>query len=842
MTAPRRPATFPSFLRFSRTAPMTADRRQARRRPARSRTDRGGFTLIEMLIAVTLVLLMMTLFAQVFGLATETMSMRKGMAANDQKGRLLASRIGQDLDARTVDVVYPFSGAQLAYRPTRLDPSDPTSPITGWGPKFAEFNGNTVYTTPSLTDGTEVWQAVIPEVPEDDRRRGFFSISENDPDDDGDDVISFTTDRTKRAKRADADFSPARGRAAVLPAGDGSAPLAPGQPALDPLTPSGADGEERFAGGALSDASHPSAAYGAAYGNVAAAASAVIGNVDPVGESAYEVVAYFLRDGNLVRKRQLVREPSSDVAITFGGVTKTAHEWMFDDGDADTNPDDWPPAGDSFHRFFDYAAFRRPDVAGPRFHSAQNGLVNKTGGAYFGHDYNGDFLDELRLPVSLGNPYLRDGAGFFGFDVTAASNVRPLGRPREFSTKVAGPSAFFSNAGAARGLSDAEWTLPGASAPAPFLGRYLPQEQSVAAYNLPGREAPNVAGNPLFRPSLVDGNVNSVVPWYASPGARRPADPRRGEEILVANAHSLDVEVFDDAIGDFVDLGHTRTVPAPDLYDVPGGTSGNVTETLQVAGDYHADRLIARNPGGGPAIDLNGDGVPDLDFNGDGNPDPHPFGNRFDTWHPEMNLMGVGYVTDGAGGSFQVAVERPYPPPYRPTRNPLGGDVGVPTRDHDGNLFSPDLSFSGTGLRFLPNARDADLAQSGGRAPITTEAIYRDRGDNDRDVFLDPTTPRFESPGSEGTDDDGLTFGLAPGATRTLSTAGTNEKDFAEGIRTPVPPAGPPLPVLFPDPNEFGAYGSDDEKPLRAVRITVRYYDVQSDRMRQESFRHSLLD
>ena len=855
----RRPQ--PPVLSLPRPAAMTA---AAARRSLTSRA-RAGFTLIEMLIAVTLVLLMMTLFAQVFGLATESMSARKGMAANDQKGRLLADRFAKDFDARTVRRVMPFAGAQLTYQPAFQTAGDPSTPIVGWEPKQAEAEGEFVYTDSALT--TALWEARVPEVPEDTERLGYWTFSENDPDDDGDDVLTFTTDRTRRAKRADADFSPARGRAAVIVAtgagvktlrGGGVVAPVPGQPALDTLSASGAREGEAYGSGAMADVGYSVA--GDPYGDVGAAATAAVAGVDPVGESAYEVVSYFLRDGNLIRKRRLIREPVT---------TAADYTAMFDGPDGDTDPDDWPPVGltaadadgdgraDAVGRFFDYAMYRLPGADGPRFHSAEQGLSNRAGGPNFNSDFDGDGLDELRLPISLGNPYLRDGAGFFAFDVTSTPSVRPLGRPREFARKVAGPSLGFRNAGAAVGLADAEWDLPDNRGPAPFVGRYLGQEESVTAFHLPGRDlfnldaiGGNAAASPTFAPDLTDIGGN-VAPWYAyvSPTTRIPRDPRRGEEILVANVHGLDIEVYDDAIGDFVDLGHSRTVSAPDLFDVDG--DGSVSDALAVAGDYHADRLVAvNNIGPRPAlglsagaIDLNGDGPPDVDYDGDGNPDPHPFGNRFDTWHPEMNLMGVGYVdADGdptTPGSRQVAVVRPYPPPYRVLRNPLGGDVGVPTRNAGGGIAAIDLSFSGTGLRYVANARIADDARLGGRLAATTEAIYNDNdfdGAGSDDVFLDPAVPYFTAPGAEGTDDDGLTFGVTPGTLRTLATTGTNEQDFARGVNA----AGDPR--LFPDPNEYGAYGSDDEKPLRAVRVTVRYYDVQSDRMRQESFRHSLID
>ena len=262
--APRPP------LPARRTAPMPA---AARRRSA--------FTLIEMLIAVTLVLLMMGLFAQIFGLAAETVSTRKGMASNDQKSRLLADRIKKDLDARTMDVVYPFAGAQLTYDLNRVNNADPATPVTGWRPKqaFDEVEGQYVFEDAALS--RPLWEARPARVPDDPARQGYWSFSENDPDDDGDDVLSFTTDRRKRSYRGDADFSPARGRAAVLyPFGalGGSVPLAD-QPATDSYVAVGVGAKASFEESPLANPGHPNA-------GVAAAANAVLGAVAAGGGRA----------------------------------------------------------------------------------------------------------------------------------------------------------------------------------------------------------------------------------------------------------------------------------------------------------------------------------------------------------------------------------------------------------------------------------------------------------------------------------------------------------------------------------------------------------------------------
>ena len=50
---------------------------------------RQAFTLVEMMIAVALVLLMMSLFAEIFSVAIGSMSRSKGVAENDQRARMV---------------------------------------------------------------------------------------------------------------------------------------------------------------------------------------------------------------------------------------------------------------------------------------------------------------------------------------------------------------------------------------------------------------------------------------------------------------------------------------------------------------------------------------------------------------------------------------------------------------------------------------------------------------------------------------------------------------------------------------------------------------------------------
>ena len=53
------------------------------------RFGRSGFTLVEMLVSVALVLLMMSLFASIFSMASGSVSTQRGISNHDQKARAL---------------------------------------------------------------------------------------------------------------------------------------------------------------------------------------------------------------------------------------------------------------------------------------------------------------------------------------------------------------------------------------------------------------------------------------------------------------------------------------------------------------------------------------------------------------------------------------------------------------------------------------------------------------------------------------------------------------------------------------------------------------------------------
>src|SRR5262245_21137 len=90
------------------TAPRSKARLSLRRHLAESRADkRRAYTLVEMLVAVGLSLVLMTLFATIFQMATQAMTVQKGLAANDQKVRLVETLLRNDLNGDMYDKIDP---------------------------------------------------------------------------------------------------------------------------------------------------------------------------------------------------------------------------------------------------------------------------------------------------------------------------------------------------------------------------------------------------------------------------------------------------------------------------------------------------------------------------------------------------------------------------------------------------------------------------------------------------------------------------------------------------------------------------------------------------------------
>ncbi len=137
------------------------------------KSSRRGFTLVEMLVSVALVVMMMVLFAQIFQSATGAMTTQKGIATNDQYSRFAMTILRNDIRMRTFREIVPFT------------PSRKTATF------YSSFN---------------------------EQRSGYWEIDENDPNDPTDDVLQFTVLSTipKKLDASKTELPEFAGRATLL--------------------------------------------------------------------------------------------------------------------------------------------------------------------------------------------------------------------------------------------------------------------------------------------------------------------------------------------------------------------------------------------------------------------------------------------------------------------------------------------------------------------------------------------------------------------------------------------------------------------------------------------------
>ncbi|MEM1061782.1 MAG: prepilin-type N-terminal cleavage/methylation domain-containing protein, partial [Planctomycetota bacterium] len=233
----------------------------------RRRVTRHGFTLVELLVSAALVSLIMLLLSQAFATVSETITTQKGIAANDRRARLLDTTIRGDLNTRTFRDVIPFWPGQDTNFGDPLNPSPPPFDNPRTGQTF-ELN----------------------------RRRGYFSISENDSLDPTDDVLQFTID-VDGATVAEGERTTAlTGRVQELENGE-SATDSDGNGTIDRPIIEGETGNEDDDGAddepyintdqPFFDSGFPVGVSG--------------------GTSTMAEVSYFLREGNLYRSVWLIR-------------------------------------------------------------------------------------------------------------------------------------------------------------------------------------------------------------------------------------------------------------------------------------------------------------------------------------------------------------------------------------------------------------------------------------------------------------------------------------------------------------------------------------------------------
>ena len=696
----------------------------------RSRTirSRAGFTLVEMLMAVTLVLIMMVMFAEVFQIAGGAVTKQRTLADNDQNARTFATIMRADLDKRTFRTLLPFY------------PGEPSNSATS-------FNN----------------------------RRGYFYISANNPADGSDDVLQFTVMSMSTVSLRIADESSYFGKAVQLPA-----------PGSGNLT-------QQFYN-FLQNSNQPDRDDGQVISNGAASSRAA-------------EVSYFMRGGRLYRRVMLLRDPIPDPGVP-------SHLANDPQPKASNGQGYFSTVGGysgNFWSDFDFSAYRTP-----------TGL-NVVGGTPISARFVGlDFLNNLSDPVfpltaidtyrySLGQTWNR-----FGFNSEFSLNSPFNGLPREFSGTNSSAAGFF------------------------FLGRFTQEETSSAAFQYPQSLSPVVSnGNPMDAAPLgnvlrdsedVNGNgvldagedtngngvldfADGVVDGYAG-GARA------GVDLLLSNVHEFRVELWDERVGDFVPAGHTTGV-----------------------GDFHSARQLnpAYHPQGRPAglTNIFDTWSPNFDRNLDNNQlnDPPPY--RPLTYDPTSGLPGANPAA-GAGPS------PPGPTLYwTPGQAYNPGDVVFPSvEDINGNrILDPGedglFGFPADGL--LNTRRDEDAPPFG-----NGDNVFQLAEDSNGNGTRDRTTLPFEPFGSTlcfrcvrtGTASNDPY--LEPQWTTTPGRIVSGNEDLnGNGVLDPGEDIIIPNGVLDLGPDWICEYNA---RPLRAIRITVRFEHPTSQQMKQVTIVHSLRD
>lgn len=378
--------------------------RGAIRRPGHPR--RAGFTLIEMLVSVALVLLMMTLFASIFQLATSAMSTQRSLAENDQRDRLVLNALRNDLGRRTMKLVLPFAANE--------DVTQPEAQLT--------------------------------------LRQGYFYIREGLPDDDTDDILQFTMAVQTGEDQLYGVWGqrdPQTGQVGDLLMfllASGQRRYGAGDDTSTPYTPNNSTNNYGIEG--LAWANQPEFDDGAADVNHAA--------ISPRAE-----VSYFLRNGTLYRRVLLIRQPASPAGATNGDPQ--------DDQDGALNTEIFEAGGlngvfENFYSDADFSAYYAPLfnnsgnwIGGKlKFHGAASldnsgggGLVSLGNPKYrFGHSVFTGLPRELadNGPAANSNYFIGRFTQAETSSVPASDPSRGFGYPGRISSNAPSPYDLPGNA------------------------------------------------------------------------------------------------------------------------------------------------------------------------------------------------------------------------------------------------------------------------------------------------------------------------------------------------------------------------------------------------------------
>ena len=423
-------------------------------------------------------------------------------------------------------------------------------------------------------------------------------------------------------------------------------------------------------------------------------------NTNFTGSSPAAQVCYFIRGGNLYRRVLMLREP-----VRSGG-----HEL-----------DPQPTAGSGVDYFSGYtdntSASTRVSTFDGRFNSL-NGGVNDDFYTYF--DY-----------AAIQNTFRLDSA--------AASSTRGVARILglgSLNNDITGGGRFSLGVPQYRWGFSKRWgrSREHLGSGGQFMGRFLHAETSAPNFNWPQRPAQKAAGGILWSDGvtadlddgnpfeLIDGDGNTL-PAYTLNGAGVISEfsgstgrggSRAAEDLLLPNVHEFRVEFWDERLQKYVPIGHSHTT------DVTGGPA-------DVPGDLS---IVRRGPsravsGGDPTV--RGDKLVGL-HNAATVSTAGPLGtsprHAFDTWHPNMIGPQFGYwapyipcvytpPTINAGGptpnALATKLERGNRGYYNPTfENYKIGQVVFPFEDNSGDWDPMTSTLAGPNGQFDLHAESED--------------------------------------------------------------------------------------------------------------------------------------
>ncbi|MGV2336486.1 MAG UNVERIFIED_CONTAM: hypothetical protein LVR18_21065 [Planctomycetaceae bacterium] len=259
------------------------------------------------------------------------------------------------------------------------------------------------------------------------------------------------------------------------------------------------------------------------------------------------------------------------------------------------------------------------------------------------------------------------------------------------------------------------------------------------------------------------------------------------EDLLLAGVHELKVEIWDERLQKYTTPGHLEN------YLIPSGNN-----TISIPGDYHQQRRVADEIENGNAAPQD-DFIPDTDNWG---PEGSSIG-VFDTWHPGIDRLSV-----------------------------AGSDP-------------------------RPTSRFATLHHSSPQAPLAQASMVwslhpipkRDRqtGRADNRGYWQPNTPYLPGdivfvPWTDTNTDNLFAWSELPEPKFQIALRCVGTQNTATSAATPPTFPNTPGRRVRELNNDIEWESIDNRRPLRSLRLTIRYHDQSTDTQRTLSLVIPLTD